>query len=119
MLLGASFNQTTDVIFITCNKLSGAKKALTNGKTHNILDLINLTEQENFELIKSSSKWLNIIFNERNREAKHFSFEVVSNSLQNILSFSYLVLDSKGNLLTFPEDEKTVPVLNSTIQVIR
>ena len=119
LLLGASFNQTTDVIFITCNKLSNAKKALINRKIHNILGLINLTEQENFELIKSSSKWLNIIFNESNREAKHFSFEVVSNSLQDMLSFSYLVLDRKGNLLTFPEDEKKVPVSNFTIQVIR
>ena len=29
------------------------------------------------------------------------------------------MLDSKENLLIFPEDEKKVPVLNSTIQMIR
>ena len=29
------------------------------------------------------------------------------------------MLDNKGNLLTFPEDEKKVPILNFTIQVIR
>ena len=86
---------------------------------HNILDTINLTEERNFDLIKNSSKWLNIIFKESNREAKNFSFEVVSNSLQDILSFFYSMLDSKENLLTFPADKKKVPVLNFTFQVIR
>ena len=62
---------------------------------------------------------VNIIFKESNREAKQFRFEVVSNSLQDILSFSYSILDSKGNLLTFPTDEKKLPVLNFIIQVIR
>ena len=56
---------------------------------------------------------------ESNREAKHYSFEVVSNSLQDILSFSCSVLNSKANLLTFPADENKVPVSNFTIQVIR
>ena len=55
------------------------------------------------------------MFNESNREAKHISFEVVLNSLQDIISFSYSIPDSKRNLLTFPEDEKKVPVLNFTI----
>ena len=119
LLLGASFDQTTDVIFRTCNGLNHAKMALINGKIHNIMCAINLTEETNFDLITNISKWLNILFNESNREAKHFSFEVVSNSLHNILSFSYSMLDSKGNLLTFAEDENKVPVLNFTIQVIR
>ena len=119
LLLGASFDQTTDVIFRTCNGINHAKMALINGKIHNIMCAINLTEETNFDLITNISKWLNILFNESNREAKHFSFEVVSNSLHNILSFSYSMLDSKGNLLTFAEDENKVPVLNFTIQVIR
>ena len=45
LLLGASFNQTTDVIFITYNGLNDAKKALINGILHNILSVINLTEE--------------------------------------------------------------------------
>ena len=108
LLISASFNQTANVIFITYIGLNDAKKAL-----------INLTEEANFDLIKSSSKWLNIIFSESNREAKHFNFEIVSNSLHDILSFSYSMLDIKGNLLTFPADEEKVTVLNFTIQVIR
>ena len=88
-------------------------------KIHNILGVINLTEETNFDLIKSNSKWLNIIFNESNREAKHFNFEIVSNSLHDILSFFYSMLDIIGNLLTFPADEEKVTVLNFTIPVIR
>ena len=56
LLLGASFNQKTDVIFRTCNGLNDRKKALINGKIHNILGVINLTEEANFSLIKNSSK---------------------------------------------------------------
>ena len=62
LLLGASFNQTTDVIFITCNELNDEKRTLINGKIHNILGVINPTEEANFDLIKKRSKWLNIIF---------------------------------------------------------
>ena len=65
---------------------------------HNILDTINLTEERNFDLIKNSSKWLNIIFKESNREAKNFSFEVVSNSLQDILSFFYSVRQQRKSV---------------------
>ena len=56
LLLGASFNQKTDVIFRTYNGLNDRKKALINGKIHNILGVINLTEEANFSLIKNSSK---------------------------------------------------------------
>ena len=65
---------------------------------HNILDTINLTEERNFDLIKNSSKWLNIIFKESNREAKNFSFEVVSNSLRDILSFFYSVRQQRKSV---------------------
>ena len=41
LLLRTSFDQTTNVIFITCNGLNNAKKALINGKIHNILGIIN------------------------------------------------------------------------------
>ena len=95
------------------------KKDTNKRKIHNIFGVINLGEETNFDLVKNSSKWINIIFKESNREAKQFRFEVVSNSLQDILSFSYSMLDSKGNLLTFPTDEKKLPVLNFIIQVIR
>ena len=117
LLISASFNQTTNVIFITFNGLNNAKKAVINGKIHNVLGVINLIEETNFDLIKSNSKWLNIRVKESNTEAKHFTFHVTSNSLL-IRNFSYSMLDSKENLLTFPADEKKVPVLNFAIQVI-
>ena len=101
LLISVSFSQTNNLIFITCNGLNDAKKALKKGKIHNILGAINLTEKTKFDLIKKSSTWLNIIFRESNREAKQFSFKIIWNSLQDILSFSYSMLDGKANLLTF------------------
>ena len=83
LLISASFNQTTNVIFMTFNGLNNAK-------------------------------WLNIMVKESNTEAKHFTFHVTSNSLL-IRSFSYSILDSKENLLTFPAVDKKVPVLNFAI----
>ena len=56
LLINGSFNQTTNVIFITCNRLSDAKKALISGKILNILGVINLTEKTNFDLIKNLFK---------------------------------------------------------------
>ena len=52
LLISASFNQTTNAMFITCNGLNDAKKALINGKIHNVLGVINLTDETNFALIK-------------------------------------------------------------------
>ena len=76
-LISVSFSQTNNLIFITCNGLNDAKKALKKGKIHNILGAINLTEKTKFDLIKKSSTWLNIIFRESNREAKQFSFKII------------------------------------------
>ena len=101
LLISTSFNQTTDVMLITSNRLNDAKKALINGKIHNILGVIDVTEETNFNLINETSRWLKIIFKESNRETKHFSFEVMLNSLQDLLSFSYSLVDSKGYLLLF------------------
>ena len=36
LLISASFNQTTNVIFITCNGLSNTKKALIHGKIQSL-----------------------------------------------------------------------------------
>ena len=41
-------------------------------KCNNIIGVINLTEETNYNLIKQSSTWLNIILKESNREVKHF-----------------------------------------------
>ena len=117
--LSALFDQTTNVIFIACGCLDDAKKALINGKIHNILRVINLAEIPMFDLIKRQSKWINAVFSEDNRDAAHFSFDFISNSLQDILNFSFSMLDGKRNLITFPTSEQKVPILSFTIQVIR
>ena len=56
LLLSASFNQTTNVTFITCTGLNDAKKVLIKGKIYNIFGVINLREEANFGLIKGSLK---------------------------------------------------------------
>ena len=49
--ISTSFNQPTKYNLYG-NGLNNAKKALINGKMCNILDVINLTEETNFDLIK-------------------------------------------------------------------
>ena len=113
--LRALLDQTTNVIFITCGGLDDAKKALINGKIYNILGVIKIAEIPMFDIIKRQSKWINAVFSEDNREATHFSFDFISNSLQDILNFSFSMLDGKGNLITFPTSELKVPILSFTI----
>ena len=64
--LSTLFDQTTNVIFITCGGLDDAKKALINGKIHNILGVIKIREIPTFDIIKRQSKWINAVFSEDN-----------------------------------------------------
>ena len=52
LLLSASFDQTTNVILMTCGGLNDAEKALINGKIHNILGVIDLAEIPTLNVIR-------------------------------------------------------------------
>ena len=60
MLFPASIKNNTNLIFITANNLNGAKKAILNFKTYNILAEIDVSKILNWEKIKEQSIWVNV-----------------------------------------------------------
>ena len=81
--------------------------------------MINLSEIYNLENIKSDSRWVNAVFDKGIQKSDHFTFSFIIAGVQDILNFSFLLLNNKANLISFPSNEQKVPVLNFKIQVIK
>ena len=54
ILFSSSIKNHTQNVFIICQNLNSAKKALINGKLYHLLGIINLQEIKNWEAIKGS-----------------------------------------------------------------
>ena len=50
--------------------------------------------------------------------AKHFAFGFEMTDLHSLLDFEYSLVDEKGNLIKFQDNEDKIPALRFTIQVI-
>ena len=69
--------------------------------------------------VKGDSNWIIAVFvdSEYLSTANHFSFAFVLNNLTDLLDSAFQLVDSKGNLISFSETEKKVPVLIFKIKV--
>ena len=76
ILFSSSIKNDMQNIFITCQNLSSAKKALINGKIYYLLDIINLQEINNWNAIKGQSIYVNSKFDDSHyrENATHFAF---------------------------------------------
>ena len=66
----------TEKMFLVTNGLPSAKYSLINGELFQTIDVLSLSETENWEEIKTSSWWVNVNFQSQtdNRSVKHFSY---------------------------------------------
>ena len=101
LLFSSSFTDETNVLFISRTGLNDANKALINGKFYQTLGVINLSEIYNLENIKGNSRWIDTVF-----------------SVWGMLNFSFLLVNDKAELISFPGSEQKIPVSNFKIQVI-
>ena len=103
LLFSSSVANDTNVIFITCSGLNDAKKALINGKVNKTLEVINLFQIKNSSEVKGDSNWINAVFidSEYPSITDHFSFAFVTKNLSDLLDFTFQLIDSKGELITF------------------
>ena len=121
MLISSSVVQDTNVIFLICNGLNDVRDSLINRKLYKSLGVININEIKDWTKLKGESKWINIIFNhsENPTLAKHFAFAIETVNLSDLLNFQLSLLDDEAKPIKFAPNEKKIPVLTFSIQVIK
>ena len=119
MLFPASIKNNTNLIFITANNLNGAKKAILNFKTYNILAEIDVSKIQNWEKIKGQSIWVNVQFkdHEEINNNNHLCFPFITRSFIDLTSFSIFFQDDQNKKIKFEKGEKKVSIFNFQIDV--
>ena len=121
LLFSSSVVQDTDVIFLLCNGLNDAKDSLINGKLYKTLSVVNIAEIESWSKLKGQSKWVNEILqdSENPMAAKHYAFAFETTSFWDLLNFQLTLADDEVNNIKFASNEKKLPALSFTIQVLK
>ena len=121
LLISSSVVQDTNVIFLICNGLNDSRDPLINGKLYKRLGVININEIRDWAKIKGESKWVNIIFNDSENPTlgKHFAFPFETVNLSNLLNFQLSLLADEAKPIKFAPNEKKIPGLTFSIQVIK
>ena len=114
LLFSSSFTDEPNVIFISCSGLNDTIKALINRKLYKMLGVINLSEIYNLE-----NRWVNTVFDKDIKKSDHFAFGFITDSVRDILKFSFSLLNDKVEIISFTSSEQKMPVLNFKIQVIK
>ena len=72
------------------------------------------------EKYRIKSHWANAVFtdSEYSVTARHTAFGFEMTDLHNLLNFQYSLVDEKGNLIKFQDNEDKIPALKFTVQVI-
>ena len=121
LLIRSLFVQDTNVIFLICNGLNDARDSLINGKLYKSLGVINVNEIRDWTKIKGESKRINIILNDSENPtlAKHFGFAFETVPLRDLLIFELSLLDNEAKPIKFAPNNKKIPALTFSIQVIK
>ena len=119
-MFSPAIKRETNTIFIATNGLNDAKNILVNGKLYQGIGLIYTSEIENWDKLKTESHWVVAILTDSSLPiaAEHFSFAFETTDLNSLLNFEYSLLNDKGKLLQFTDEEDKVPALKFIIQII-
>ena len=82
--------------------------------------MIYTSEIENWDKLKAESHWVVAILTDSSLPiaAKHFFFAFETTDLNSLLNFEYSLLNDKGELLQFANEEDKVLALKFIIQII-
>ena len=121
LLFSSSIKNDTQNIFVTCQNLNSAEKALINGKIYDILGVVNLREIKNWETIKLNFIYVNVKFDDSHfmENAKHLGFNFKTSFPTEFLEFICELLDDKANPIKFVSGEQKVPVLDLQIDITK
>ena len=72
-------------------------------------------------MIKRESKWINIIFkdSENGTLEKYFAFAFETVNLSDLLDFQLTLLDEEAKPIKFAPNERKIPALTFSIQIIK
>ena len=99
-------------IFVTTNGLIDSKYGLINGKLYQTIGVINLNKIKNWNEIEKSSQWVNVNFQAQgnNRDAKHFSYGLITKNTGDVLNFTLKLIDDENKKIKFEDKEKIFPI---------
>ena len=107
-------------IFLTVGGLMDAKYSLINRKLYQTIAIINLNVIKNWNRIKKSSRWVNINFQAQgyNRDAKHFSYNIITKNMGDMLNFTLKLIDDENKEMKFEDKEKKFPIVNFLLEYL-
>ena len=121
-LFSSNLQNDTNIIFITCNGLSHARKALIiNSKLYKTLGVVYLSQIKNWDLVKGESKRSQVIFadSQYHTKSSHQGFAFTTKNVSELFNFTIALLEGKGNKITFPTNETKVPAIGFEIRVAK
>ena len=100
--------------------MTDAKQILIERKLYQGIGVIFISEIENWDKIKNTSHWTNVVLTDSafQTAAKHFAFAFETTDLNSLLNFEFSLITDKGELLKFADGEDKIPGINFTIQII-
>ena len=119
MLFSCSIKSDTQNIFITCQNLNSAKKALINGKIYSLLGIINLQEIQNWDTIKGRAIYVNTDDSHYMENVKHFAFKFKTAFPAEYLELTCELLDDKAKQIEFENGETKVPIFDLQIDILK
>ena len=121
VLFSANFTNDTQNIFITCQNLTSAKKALINDKIYYLLGIINLNEIKQWKEMKNKSLYVNAKIHDSHymETAKHFGFAFKTSFPTEFLEFTCEFLDDQAKKIEFADGEEKVPIIDLEINIIK
>ena len=81
-----------------------------------------LSEITDWNIIKGQSKRSQAVFSDSedlNRDSNHLAFSFITKNISDLLQFSVTLLDGAGKQITFPSNEKKLPIITFRIQIIK
>ena len=108
VLFPTSVKNDTEQIFLTCRELNDVQKCLINSKIYGLLGIIYLKKLNNWEEIKEQSLWINATLEEQKEinNTRHICFTLSTQSLNDLLNFSVILLENNNKEIEFNANEK-------------
>ena len=121
VLFSANIQNETQNIFLTCQNLTSAKKALINNKIYYLLGIINLNEIKQWNEMKGKSLYVNAKIDDSHymKTAKHFGFSFKTSFPTEFLEFTCDFLDDKAEKIKFAGGEEKVPIIDLRIDILK
>ena len=116
----ANIENETQNIFLTCQNLTSAKKALINNKIYYLLGIINLNEIKQWNEMKGKC-YVNAKIDDSHymETAKHFGFSFKTCFPTEFLEFTCDFLDDKDEKIKFADGEEKVPIIDLRIDKLK